>query len=273
MDYISGLPLYELTTPANTADSAVDQEILAATNNILSLRECTFLGDKGCDVKAVYHLVKDIYQEDAKIPLNKRNTKRPEKLSANNSICDAGLAMHKDGKTTDNGHTRQKFCCPIRQSKTCACTCYHKNWNTGTTERKTEAAPNTRRSPLTTGFPLTNLISPSREPMPCERNAKDIIPASKASGLKRLWVRNANSAANLNSMAHISALAVALAAVLLGSHFYRPAKRLRDPFAYSPWKTQFLAASIVRAHILPLWPMTSIPPLRMLRFAHLYVIL
>lgn len=49
----------------------------------------------------------------------------------------------------------------------------------------------------------------------------------KASGQERLWVRNGNSAANLNTLAHISALAVALAAVLHGSHSYRSAKQLR----------------------------------------------
>ena len=49
----------------------------------------------------------------------------------------------------------------------------------------------------------------------------------KASGQERLWVRNGTSAANLNTLAHISALAVALAAVLHGSHSYRSAKQLR----------------------------------------------
>ena len=44
---------------------------------------------------------------------------------------------------------------------------------------------------------------------------------------ERLWVRNGASAANLNTLAHISALAVALAAVLSGSHSYRSAKQLR----------------------------------------------
>ena len=39
----------------------------------------------------------------------------------------------------------------------------------------------------------------------------------KSTGQERLWVRNGASAANLNTLAHISALAVALAAVLHGS--------------------------------------------------------
>ena len=43
--------------------------------------------------------------------------------------------MHKDGKTTDNGRTRQKYCCPFRRSKTGVCPCSHKNWNNGKKNR------------------------------------------------------------------------------------------------------------------------------------------
>lgn len=100
---ISGLPLFELTTLANTTDASVLPDILRSANAVLSLRECTFLGDKGYDVKTVYNLVKDAYEGEAVIPLNKRSTKSPEKLSVGNPICEAGLAISKDGKTTDGG--------------------------------------------------------------------------------------------------------------------------------------------------------------------------
>lgn len=224
VDCISGLPLYELTTPANVADSTVVQEILAAANNTLPLRECTFLGDKGYDVKAVYNLVKDVYQGEAVIPLNKRNTKSPEKLPAGNPICDAGLAMHKDGKTTDNGRTRQKFCCPFRQSKNGVCPCGHKNWNNGKKNRgctKYKTIPTDYRLSIDRSclyFKRTYALRTE-----CERYNSRF----KASGQERLWVRNVASATNLNTLAHISALAVALAAVLSGSHSYRSAKLLR----------------------------------------------
>ena len=224
VDCISGLPLYELTTPANVADSTVVQEILAAANNTLPLRECTFLGDKGYDVKAVYNLVKDVYQGEAVIPLNKRNTKSPEKLPAGNPICDAGLAMHKVGKTTDNGRTRQKFCCPFRQSKNGVCPCGHKNWNNGKKNRgctKYKTIPTDYRLSIDRSclyFKRTYALRTE-----CERYNSRF----KASGQDRLWVRNGASATNLNTLAHISALAVALAAVLSGSHSYRSAKLLR----------------------------------------------
>ena len=131
MDCISGLPLYELTTPGNIADSAVAAEILAAADQTISLKECAFLADKGYDAKIIYNTVKSVYEGEAFIPLNPRGTKASEAISVGNPICAAGLAMHKDGKTTDNGRTRQKYCCPFRQSKTGVCPCNHKNWTGG----------------------------------------------------------------------------------------------------------------------------------------------
>nr|WP_325216989.1 transposase [uncultured Oscillibacter sp.] len=224
VDCISGLPLYELTTPANVADSTVVQKILATANNTLPLRECTFLGDKGYDGKAVYNLVKDVYQGEAVIPLNKRNTKSPEKLPAGNPICDAGLAMHKDGKTADHGRTRQKFCCPFRQSKNGVCPCGHKNWNNGKKNRgctKYKTIPTDYRLSIDRSclsFKRTYALRTE-----CERYNSRF----KVSGQERLWVRSGASAANLNTLAHISALAVALAAVLSGSHSYHSTKLLR----------------------------------------------
>ena len=136
IDCISGLPLYELTTPANVADASPAKDILSASNQILPIRECTFLADKGYDVRDLYNTVKDVYEGEAVIPLNNRSTKKPKKLAVGNPICDAGLALIKDGKTPDgHGGLRQKFCCPFRQSKTTVCPCNHKNWNNGKKNR------------------------------------------------------------------------------------------------------------------------------------------
>lgn len=225
VDCISGLPLYELTTPANTADSTVVQELLAAANTVLPLRECTFLGDKGYDVKAVYNLVKDVYEGDAVIPLNERNTKDPDKLPPGRLICPAGLAMHRDGKTFDNGRVRQKFCCPFRHSKSGCCPCNHKNWNNGRKNRgctKYKTVPSDYRLSIDRGCPQFKRTYALRTE--CERYNSRF----KASGQERLWVRNASSVANLNTLAHISALAVACAAIrTTASHSYRSAKLFR----------------------------------------------
>lgn len=224
VDCISGLPLYELTTPANIADVSVVSDILRSANAVLPLRECTFLGDKGYDAKAVYNLVKDVYEGDAIIPLNKRGTKDPQKIPAGNLLCDAGLAMHKDGKTTDNGRTRQKFCCPFRQSKTGCCPCGHKNWNNGKKNRgctKYVTLPSDYRLSIDRDclhFKRTYALRSE-----CERYNSRF----KAAGQERLWIRNGNSTANLNTISHIAVLTVALAAISSGSRSYRSAKSLR----------------------------------------------
>lgn len=226
VDCISGLPLYELTTPANVADAAVANRILAAADAVLPIQECTFLADKGYDAKDIYNTVKDVYEGEAVIPLNKRNTKDPKKLAVGNPVCDAGLAMHKDGKTSaGNGGLRQKFCCPFRQSKSGECPCNHKNWNNGKKNRgctKYKTLPNDYRLSIDRKclhFKRTYALRTE-----CERYNSRF----KATGQERLWVHNAKSAANLNTLAHITALAVAYAAVLnKDAPSYRSMKSLR----------------------------------------------
>ena len=225
VDCISGLPLCELTTPANMTDASVAKEILAAANTVLSLRECTFLGDKGYDVRDIYNMVKDVYEGEAFIPLNKRGTKDPKKLAASNPICEAGLAMHKDGKTSDgHGGLRQKYCCPFRQSKSGECPCNHKCWNNGRKNRgctKYKSIPSDYRRSIDRDCLRFKRIYALRTE--CERYNSRF----KDTGQERLWVHNAGSAENLNTLAHIAMLAVACAAVKAGAHSYRSRKMLR----------------------------------------------
>ena len=51
-----------MTTTADVADSSVTLDILEKTNEFLSLKECTFIGDKAYDVKKIYNTVKDFYE-------------------------------------------------------------------------------------------------------------------------------------------------------------------------------------------------------------------
>ena len=130
------------------------------------LRNAHFFADKGYDVKAIYNAVKDIYHGECFIPINKRNTKNPKKLSTGHPICEAGLAMHKDGKFSDNGRTRQKYCCPFKRSKSGCCPCNHKNWNNG---KKLAVVLNMSRFPMITDFPLTVNVFRSRRFMHSEQ--------------------------------------------------------------------------------------------------------
>ena len=61
-----------MTTTADVADSSVTLDILEKTNEFLSLKECTFIGDKAYDVKKIYNTVKNVYSGECCIPINKR---------------------------------------------------------------------------------------------------------------------------------------------------------------------------------------------------------
>lgn len=225
VDCITGLPIYEMTTTAEIADSTVTIDILRKANAFLPLDECTFIADKAYDVKEIYNTVKNVYHGDCVIPLNKRNTKNPMKLQSGNPICEAGLAMHKDGKFSDKGRTRQKYCCPFKRSKCGSCPCNHKNWNNGKKNRgctKYVTLPDDYR------------LSIDRESISFKKiyslrtEAERYNSRFKATKQERLWVRSKNAAQNLNTIAHIALLAVAYAAVVTKSKAsYRSLKSVK----------------------------------------------
>lgn len=214
VDCITGLPICEVTTTANEADSTLAEDILSKTNSFLPIKECCFIADKGYDTKHIYNLLRDIYEAECFIPLNKRNTKNHKKLPVGNPICDAGLAMHRDGKFSDNGRTRQKFCCPFKRSRNGECPCNHKNWNNGKKNRgctKYVTIPDDYRLAIDREHIHFKSVYALRTE--CERYNSRF----KSTGQERLWVRNLNSAKNLNTIAHISLLAIAIAAVITQS--------------------------------------------------------
>ena len=215
VDCISGLPLYEMTTTANIHDSSVALNVLSKANAFLPLHECTFIGDKGYDAKAIYNTVKTVYCGDCVIPLNPRGTKKPKTLPAGNIICEAGLAMHKAGKDRSGGRCRQKFCCPFKRSKDdAACTRNHPRYHNGKKNRgctKYITLPDDYRLSIDrTCIAFKSVYALRTE---CERYNSRF----KAAGQERLWVRSFTAAQNISSIAHIALLAVAAAAVITQS--------------------------------------------------------
>lgn len=225
VDCISGLPICELTTGANVPDSSVTLDILEKTNSFLPLAECSFLADKAYDVKAIYNAVHDTYNGECFIALNKRNTKNPKKLPSGNIVCEAGLAMNKDGKFSDNGRTRQKYCCPFKNSKTGSCPCNHKNWNNGKKHRgctKYVTIPNDYRLSIDRQSIAFKSIYAFRT------EAERYNSRFKQAGCERVFVRNGNSTKNLNTIAHISLLSIAITAVITKKNAsYRSTKSVK----------------------------------------------
>lgn len=213
VDCISGLPIYELTTTADVSDSTVAVDILKETNKFLSVRECSFIADKGYDVKKIYNTVKDIYSGDCFIPLNKRNSKKI-KLVNEHPICEAGLSMHKDGRFSDNGRTRQKYCCPGKRSKSFSCPCNHKNWNNGKKCRgctKYITIPNDYR------LSIDRECISFKKAYSLRTEVERYNARFKQTGQERLWTHSLSAAQNLNTITHIALLAVAFAAVVTKS--------------------------------------------------------
>lgn len=225
VDCISGLPVCELTTGANVSDSSVTLEILKRANSFLPLSECSFLADKAYYVKAIYNTVHDTYNGDCFIALNKRNTKSPKKLPSGNIICEAGLAMHKDGKFSDSGRTRQKYCCPLKRSKNGNCPCNHKCWNNGKKNRgctKYITLPDDYRLSIDRSSIAFKSVYALRT------EAERYNSRFKQAGCERVFVRNGNSVKNLNKIAHISLLSIAIAAVITKKDVsYRSVKTLK----------------------------------------------
>lgn len=216
VDCITGLPIFELTTTADVADSTVAIDILSQTNSFLPVNECTFIADKAYDAKAIYNTVKDVYEGDCVIPLNKRNTKNSKKLSSGHPICEAGLAMNKDGKCRSEGRVRQKYCCPFRNSKSGCCPCNHKNWNNGKKHRgctKYITVPDDYRLSIDRECISFKKIYSLRT------EAERYNARFKQTGQERLWVHSENAAKNLNTIAHIALLAVAYAAFITKSNY------------------------------------------------------
>ncbi len=216
VDCITGLPIFELATTADVSDSTVALDILSQTNTFLPVNECTFIADKAYDVKAIYNTVKDVYEGDCVIPLNKRNTKNPKKLSSGHPICEAGLAMNKDGKCRSEGRIRQKYCCPFRNSKSGCCPCNHKNWNNGKKHRgctKYITVPDDYRLSIDRDCISFKKIYSLRT------EAERYNARFKQTGQERLWVHRENAVTNLNTIAHIALLAVAYAAFITNSNY------------------------------------------------------
>ncbi len=134
---------------------------------------------QGLLCESFYNTVKTVYAGETFIPLNPRGTKDSKVLSAGNPICEAGLAMHKDGKTTDNGHTARNTAAHSvnpKQARVSAVT------RIGTTGRKTGVARNTRPLPMTTDSPWTAVVSILIEPMLCRQSVSATIPVSNPQG-------------------------------------------------------------------------------------------
>jgi len=215
VDAISGLPIAEITTPANVSDSGIAVSILKDTHSWLSLDETYFIADKGYDVRDIYNYVCNELHGHCFIPLNQRSSKKKRKsLSSDNLLCDAGLAMHKDGRQYLKSYIKQKFCCPFRTSKDdTLCPCNHSKYFNGKKNRgcvKYVSTGTDYRASINRDSEYFKSIYSLRSESERYNARWKYLNTDKAS------VRNMAAIENLNTIGHICLLALAIAAVKSG---------------------------------------------------------
>ena len=133
--------------------------------------------------------------------------------------------MNRDGKYRDNGRTRQKYCCPFKNSKTSCCPCNHKCWNNGKKNRgctKYVTVPDDYRLSIDRQSIAFKSVYALRT------EAERYNSRFKQAGCERVFVRNGNSTKNLNTIAHISLLSIAITAVITKKNVsYRSTKSVK----------------------------------------------
>ncbi|WP_432402330.1 transposase [Wukongibacter sp. M2B1] len=210
-DAISGLPIAEVTTPANVLELTMSIDFLKNTNEWFSLKESYFIADKGYDTKDINNFVRYNLDGHAFIPLNPRNSKEHITLPSGNVLCDAGLAMHKDGKQYFDDKIKQKFCCPFRTKKDDSlCPCKHPKYfnnkkNRGCTKYIT-VGTDYRASINRDSIFFKKIYSLRTESERYNSRWKNL-------NLEKAYVRNMDSVSNLNTLGHVCLLALASAAI------------------------------------------------------------
>ena len=211
-DAKSGLPIYEVTLTGEKADVSSLINFLDKINSWFSLKNSKILADKGFDSKANYNYIKDVLHSEAFIAKNKRNSKTVETISCGNPLCEAGLAMHKDGKQYLKGSIKQKFCCPFRTSKDDSkCPCNHPKYNNGHKNRgciKYKSISTDYRSTVDDTSDYFKLYYSKRT------ESERYNSRFKNLNLENASVRNISSISNLNTLGHICLLTVAIAAIV-----------------------------------------------------------
>ena len=133
--------------------------------------------------------------------------------------------MHKDGRFSDNGRTRQKYCCPFKRSKSGSCPCNHKCWNNG---RKNRGCTKYVTIPDDYRLSIDRSSTTFKSVYALRTEAERYNSRFKQTGCERVFVLIGNSVKNINTIAHISLLSIAIVAVITKKDVsYRSVKTLR----------------------------------------------
>lgn len=206
-----GLPIFNLTLPANTADVKAAETLIQNAADFLALygKVKNLIADKGYDSNPFYEFVKNTLCANVIAPL--KSNAKTALFKGDIPLCEAGLTMHKDGHVYRKSGVRFKFCCPYKNSKSKICPCdnpnFHKQSKTkGCIKWMCIKAANLRNAADRDSIAFKALY---KKRTAIERyNSRFKFLANE-----QAYVRNINSVSSIVSFSHICLQLTAIAAV------------------------------------------------------------
>lgn len=223
-DAVSELPLAEFTKPANIHEATLLIPQLKYLKKTFRLSPQAVIADSGFDSASIIDYVAKKLKAKPVIARNPRGAKNPKvKLSPKGiPICLAGFEMVSRGKFYDKeqNRMRHKFVCPIKAGKKFArklgwfCPWNHPKFYSnryGCTTNIRLKTPSSIRDNIDYGSQTFKKLYALRT------SSERIFSRLLVFSMQRSSVKGLHATANLCSLAHISVLAVALAAVKSGN--------------------------------------------------------
>lgn len=222
-DAVSELPLSEITKPANVHETTLLIPQLKYLKKNLSLSPKAVIADSGFDSSGIIDYVVKKLKAKPVIARNPRGAKNPKvKLSSKGiPICLSGFEMASHGKYYDKeqNRMRHKFVCPVKASKKFA----HKvgwfcPWNHPKFfSNRYGCVTNIRLKTDTSIRDNIDYGSQTFKKLYALRTSSErIFSRLLVFSMQRSSVKGLQATSNLCSLAHISVLAIAMAAVKSG---------------------------------------------------------
>lgn len=212
-DSLSELPLFETTKQANVAECKMFIPCFKQLRKYFSFDTKGVLADAIHDTEYIRKFIRKNLKAKDFIPINPRATKQEIKFTPHNTrICIAGFEMYPWGRFKDRGRLRQKHVCPITHLKWFAkifssCPMNHPKFVTGGCYAYTRLDKSYRQSALTSKSPYFKKIYTLQSGS--ERGFSRLLQLY----MQHPTVTKINAVSNHCTLAHITVLAIAIAAV------------------------------------------------------------
>ncbi len=212
-DSLSELPVSEATVQANIAESKMFIPCFKNLFRYFKFKPTGVLADAIHDAEYIRKYIRKKLKAKDFIPINPRATKQEIKFTNHNTrVCIAGFEMYPWGKFKDRGKLRRKFVCPILNLKWFAkkfptCPMNHPKFYQGGCYAYTRLDKSYRQSALTSKSPYFKKIYKLQSDS--ERGFSRLLQLY----MQHPTVTGINAVSNHCSLAHITVLAIAIAAV------------------------------------------------------------